>query len=48
MNELLRNGTKRIPNDQLDRISCPTALPRDGMTEMVPLSLAQAASARQG
>ena len=27
MNELLRDGTKRIPNDQLDRISCMTALP---------------------
>ena len=48
MKELLREGTKRIPNDQLDRISCPTALLWGRYDRMVPLSLAEAASNRQG
>ena len=48
MNELLRKGTERIPDDQLNRISCPTALLWGRHDRMVPLSLAQLASARQG
>ncbi len=48
MNALVRQGTKRIPNDELDRISCPTVLLWGRLDRMVPLSLAQAASTRQG
>ena len=48
MNELLRDGTKRIPNHQLDRISCPTALLWGRHDRMVPLSLAQAARGMAG
>jgi 2-hydroxymuconate-semialdehyde hydrolase len=48
MIKLLREGTKRIPDGQLDRISCPTALLWGRHDRMVPLSLAQDARTRQG
>jgi pimeloyl-ACP methyl ester carboxylesterase len=48
MRELLRIGSQQIPAAELDRITCPTALLWGRQDRMVPLSLAQAASAEHG
>jgi pimeloyl-ACP methyl ester carboxylesterase len=48
MRELIRAGSQQIPDAQLDRISCPTALVWGRHDRMVSLALAQAASTRHG
>jgi pimeloyl-ACP methyl ester carboxylesterase len=48
MRELLRAGSQQIPDAQLDRISCPTALVWGRHDRMASLSLAQAASTKHG
>jgi 2-hydroxymuconate-semialdehyde hydrolase len=48
MNELLRVGSQQIPDAELDRISCPTALLWGRYDRMVGLPLAQGASSRHG
>jgi pimeloyl-ACP methyl ester carboxylesterase len=48
MRELLRAGSQQIPDAQLDRIRCPTALVWGRHDRMVSLSLAQAASTKHG
>jgi pimeloyl-ACP methyl ester carboxylesterase len=48
MRQLLRAGSQQIPDAQLDRISCPTALVWGRHDRMVPLSLAHPASTKHG
>jgi pimeloyl-ACP methyl ester carboxylesterase len=48
MYELLRVGTQQIPDAELDRISCPTALVWGRHDRMVNPHLAQGASSRHG
>ena len=48
MNRLVSIATKRIPDDDLDRINCPVHLVWGRQDRMVPLKTAQAARERHG
>jgi 2-hydroxymuconate-semialdehyde hydrolase len=48
MRQLIKAGTKRVPDDELRRIDIPTALLWGRHDRMIPLSLAEEASARLG
>ena len=48
MRQLIRSGTKQVPDAELRRIEVPTALPWGRHDRMTPLRLAEGANARLG